>query len=140
MDYFDTSALLPYYRPEPLSDKVQELLLTAEHEVAISSLVDVEVASALARLVRTGEFSDHDATSVQNAFASDVSRGCFRYLAMDATVFRQAQQLLLERKTSLRTLDALHLARAALSDARLVTADRVMADAARACGVHTLLL
>lgn len=140
MDYFDTSALLPYYRPEPLSGTVQNLLLTVENSIAISSLVDVEIASALSRLVRMGEFSDHDAASVHNAFASDMSKGCFKYLAVDAAVFRQAQQFLLERKSSLRTLDALHLACAALADARLVTADRALADAAEIHGVSVLLL
>ena len=56
VDYFDTSTLLPYYRLEPLSGTVQNLLLAVENSIAISSLVDVEIASALARLVRMGEF------------------------------------------------------------------------------------
>jgi predicted nucleic acid-binding protein len=140
VDYFDTSALLPYYRPEPLSATVQNLLLAAEDNAAISSLVDVEIASALARLVRLREFSDHDAASVHNAFASDINKGCFQYLAVDTAAFRQAQQFLLERKSSLRTLDALHLACAALAGARLVTADRALADAAEVHGVSVLLL
>jgi predicted nucleic acid-binding protein len=140
VNYFDTSALLPYYRPEPLSSTVQSLLCAVENNVAISSLVDVEIASALARLVRMGEFSDHDAASVHNAFASDINKGCFQYLAVDTVAFRQAQQFLLDRKSSLRTLDALHLACAALADARMVTADRTLADAAETHGVSVLLL
>jgi len=138
MDYFDTSALLPYYRPEPLSKKVQEILM-ADLPVAISMLVDVEIASALSRLVRMGEFSDQNAAKVQNAFASDVEKGCFHYLALDAAVFQQAQRWLLERKTALRALDALHLACAALAEARFVTADRALAAAAQAHGVDCLL-
>ena len=137
MDYFDTSALLPYYRPEPLSEKVQELLM-ANLPVAISMLVDVEMASALSRLVRMGEFSDQDAAKVQNAFAADVEKGCFQYLAVDVAVFQQAQRWLLERKTALRTLDALHLACAALAEARFVTADQTLAASAQVHGVTCL--
>ena len=134
MDYFDTSALLPYYRPEPLSERVQALLM-AGSPVAISMLVDVEMASALSRIVRMGECSNQDAARVQNAFAADVEKGCFHYLAVDVAVFQQAQHWLLEGKTALRTLDALHLACAALAEARFVTADRTLAGAAHMYGV-----
>lgn len=139
MDYYDTSALLPYYRPEPLSEKVQALLMEGE-PVAISMLVDVEIASALSRLVRMGEFSDQDAAKVQNAFAADVEKGCFHYLAVDVAAFQQAGRWLLERKTVLRTLDALHLSCAALTEARFITADRALAAAAQTHGVNCLLV
>lgn len=139
MDYYDTSALLPYYRPEPLSEKVQALLLENK-SVAISMLVDVEVASALSRLVRMGEFSDPDAAKVQNAFAADVEKGYFHYLPVDVAAFQQARHWLLERKTALRTLDALHLACAVLAEARFVTADQPLAIAAQMFGVNCLLV
>jgi len=139
VDYYDTSALLPYYRPESLSEKVQALLMENQ-QVAISVLVDVEIASALSRLVRTDEFFDTDAAKVQNAFAADVEKGCFHYLAVDVAVFQQAQRWLLERKSALRTLDALHLACAALAEARFITADQTLAAAAQTHGVNCLLV
>jgi len=139
IDYYDTSVLLPYYRPEALSEKVQALLM-GNQQVAISMLVDVEMASALSRLVRMGEFSDQDAAKVQNAFAGDAKKGCFRYLAVNVAIFQQAQRWLLERKSALRTLDALHLACAALAEARLITADQALADAAQTHGVANLLV
>lgn len=139
MDYYDTSALLPYYRPEPLSEKVQALLMKNQ-PVAISMLVDVEMASALSRLVRMGEFSGQDAAKVQNAFAADVGKGCFQYLAVDVVAFQQAQRWLLARKTALRTLDALHLACAALAEARFITADQALSNAAQVHGVNCLLV
>lgn len=54
MLYFDTSALLPYYRREHASERVQALLLSQSQPVLISHLTEVEVASALARWVRMG--------------------------------------------------------------------------------------
>jgi predicted nucleic acid-binding protein len=54
MLYFDTSALLPYYRQEQASEQVQALLSVQRQPVLISHLTEVEVASALARWVRTG--------------------------------------------------------------------------------------
>jgi len=75
---------------------------------------------------------------VQNAFAADVEKGCFHYLAVDMAVFQQAQRWLLERKTALRALDALHLACAALAEERFITADQALAAAAQAHGVNCL--
>ena len=138
-DYYDTSALIPYYCPEPLSDAVQALLMSGR-TVTISALVDVEMASALSRLVRMGQLREEEAARIHNAFAADVQRGCYRYLPMDAAVFGQATQWLLERASAVRALDALHLARAALAEARLVTVDKVLAEAAQVHGVSCLLV
>ena len=49
--YFDTSAILPYYREERRSKLIQNLLLAISPPVAISHLTDVEFASALSRFV-----------------------------------------------------------------------------------------
>jgi predicted nucleic acid-binding protein len=140
VDYFDTSALLPYYRPESLSGKVESMLLAATEPVAISCLVEVEIASAVSRLVRMKELDGLDATRIQNAFSADIKRGYFQFLMLDSSVYRQARQWLLERESPLRTLDALHLACAALNEARLVTADQVLAVAAETHGVAALYL
>lgn len=52
MLYFDTSAILPYYRQEHASDRVQALLESQTQPVLISHLTEVEVASAPALLQR----------------------------------------------------------------------------------------
>ena len=49
--------------------------------------------------------------------------------------YKQARDWLLERKGPLRTLDALHLAVAQISDTRLLTSDAGLADAAERHGV-----
>ncbi|BCB95104.1 hypothetical protein JZK55_00260 [Dissulfurispira thermophila] len=51
--FVDTSSLVKFYYPEPDSDRIETLLLGAEH-IYITNLTIVEIASALARKVRTG--------------------------------------------------------------------------------------
>jgi len=138
--YFDTSALLPYYREEALSDKAQSLLQSAAGRVVISDLVEVEIASALARWVRTKEFSEADAMMLQNAFTDDMKRGCFEKIALSHRHFRQARDWLLARKTPLRTLDALHLACARERSAEMVTGDRLLAKGAEVLGIRYRLV
>lgn len=138
--YFDTSALLPYYREEPLSGHVQALLQTATGRVVISDLVEVEIASALARWVRTKEFGETDAMLVQNAFKEDLERGCFEKMSLSHRHFRQARDWLLARKTALRSLDALHLACVTDRSAEMVTADQLLAKGAEALGARYRML
>ncbi|MBN2701030.1 MAG: type II toxin-antitoxin system VapC family toxin [Methylothermaceae bacterium] len=141
MRYFDTSALVPYYRPEPLSDQVQQLLLQAENDpVCISFLTETEFASVMGRLVRMGELSSKDAAMIQAAFQEDIHRGCYRILDLHRGHYQLARDWLLMHKTALRTLDSLHLAVTALSDLELVTADSVMAKAAELFSIPILRL
>lgn len=133
--YFDTSALMPYYRPEPLSAEIQALLIQTQEPVVISQLVEVEFASVLARLVRMGDLDARSATVIQTAFSQDIARNCYRVLELASVHYKQARDWLLERKAPLRTLDALHLAVAQISDTRLVTSDAGLADAAERHGV-----
>ena len=138
--YFDTSALLPYYREEPLSGAVQSLLQASTGRVVISDLVEVEIASALARWVRTKEFSEADALLLQHATMEDMESGCFEKIPLSPRHFRQARDWLLARKTALRTLDALHLACAMERSAELVTGDRLLAKGAGVLGIPCRML
>ena len=64
MIYVDTSALVPYYCPEALSDAAQRFL-ASQNELAISDLEEVELFSALAKKVRAGEMGRKDAQRVR---------------------------------------------------------------------------
>ena len=134
--YFDTSALLPYYREEPLSQQVQSLLQAATGRVVISDLVELEIASALARWVRTKELGEADAILLQNAFKEDLERGCYEKMSLSRRHLHLARDWLLARKTALRSLDALHLACAIDRGAELLTADRLLAKGAKALGAR----
>lgn len=135
--YLDTSALLPYYRSEPSSDAVQAFLLGRTGTVVISALTRTEVASTLARWVRAGELDEAAANRVESAFHADLGAGRFRIAPLPPERFDRAIHWLLARTTSLRTLDALHLACAEAGDTTLVTLDAAFATAARHLGIAT---
>ena len=88
--YFDTSAILPYYREEHHSQSIQIFLLSITIPVAISHLTDVEFASALSRLVRMKELDDAQAGIIEQAFADDCKAGLFKRISFTATHFTQA--------------------------------------------------
>ncbi len=133
--YFDTSALIPYYRPEPSSGECERLLLASHDGVVISLLTEIEVASVLARLVRMGELEPLDAARIGSALTGDLAQRSIVSLPVEPQHFARARDWLLLRTTSLRTLDALHLACASALGAELVTRDATLAHAAASLGV-----
>lgn len=135
MLYFDTSALLPYYRQEHASDRVQALLEAQTTPVLISHLTKVEVASALARWVRMGELTDPQANRIESAFHDDVSHGRFSLCPIEVAYYQRASHWIGTRKTSLRTLDALHLACAENHQARLISEDEALVNSAIFFGI-----
>lgn len=135
MLYLDTSALLPFYREEATSAVVETLLLAQREPVLLSQVSELEVASALARWVRLRELGEGQANKIENAFRDDVRAGRFRLVELEPGDYARAREWLLARKTPLRVLDALHLGCALRCEARLVTADVVMARAARRFGL-----
>jgi uncharacterized protein len=130
--YLDTSVVLPLYRREPLTLSVERLLQTSLRPPVISLLTELEVASAVARWVRTDELTREQACQVDRAFARDLGAGVLSRLRLEESHYWQARHWLLERRTALRTLDALHLACASAYGLTLVTADTVLARAAEA--------
>lgn len=136
MLYFDTSAVLPYYRQEQASERVQALLATQTQPVLISHLTEVEVASALARWVRMEELSEQQANRIESAFHDDVSHGRFARCPIEIEHYRRAAYWIGMRKTSLRTLDALHLACAEHHAAHLISEDEALVNAAIFFGLN----
>ena len=136
--YWDTSALVPYYLPEPLSDRVQVLL--RESEPAISWLVELEFFSMLSRRVQTRELDCRHAERVKSLFLSHVEDGFYHRLPLEATHFRMARDWIGQLDLSLRAPDALHIAVASKQGLPLITADKVLARSAEALGVEVTLL
>lgn len=136
MLYLDTSALLPFYREEKASAAVERLLMAQREPVLLSRLGELEVASAIARWVRLRELCEAQANQVENTFREDVRAGRFRLLDIEPGDYVRAREWLLARKTPLRVLDALQLACALRHEAELVTADVLMARAARHFGLR----
>ncbi|MBL4903674.1 type II toxin-antitoxin system VapC family toxin [Desulfotalea psychrophila] len=138
--YLDTSAILPYYREERLSQLIQNFLLSITPPVAISHLTDVEFASALSCLVRMEELDDAQAGIIEQTFADDCKAGLFKRISFTTSHFTQAVKWLSLRNTSLRTLDTLHLAVSNQGNLKIVTCDTILANSAEKLGADYKLL
>jgi predicted nucleic acid-binding protein len=132
--YFDTSALVPLYVTEPLTEEVVARLGEAE-VVYISRLAEVEFYSAVARKRRLGEITLESCQLLADALRRHLSSGVYTFLHVTDEDFELASEFLRRFETSLRTLDALHLACSTACDGTLITADQVLAESADHLGV-----
>ena len=140
--YADSSALAKRYLPERGSSWVTTLLRS--EVISVSALAIPEVASALGRRKNEGSITASDASEIHRTFL----RHLLSYRVYDLTqqiLYAATEVLLGSRSTTLRTLDALHLATAlesvilsglAKEELVLVTADHHLIDAAAAAGVR----
>lgn len=138
--YLDTSAILPYYRQEAKSGTIQNLLVSLVPPVMISSLTRVEFASALARWVRMGELTGSQADLVQTTFDQDIQSGLFSVSAVEGSQYSLAEKWISKRTTSIRTLDAIHLACSHRLGAIIITCDTMLANAADILGLQARLV
>lgn len=136
MIYIDTSVLVAYYCPEPLSRRA-ERLIRAHSRPAVSDLTEVELRSALSRKVRLGELSTRGATQIASRFAGHLEEGLYTRIPLERRHYEMAAEWLGRFTLMLRTLDALHLAVATSEGFRLVTADATLARSAKALGIET---
>ena len=139
MTYIDTSVLAAYYCPEPLSSRAQRAL-HEEDERAISWLVETEFVAVLARKVRTRELRAVEGRRVFALFQSHLEQGVYTRLALELAHFAKAREWLGTFNVALLTLDALHLAVAAIQGCPLLTADVALARACAKIGVTARLI
>ncbi|MFO7957153.1 MAG: type II toxin-antitoxin system VapC family toxin [Candidatus Brocadiia bacterium] len=135
MAYIDTSVLVAYYCPEPLSALAQEAIERAETPT-VNPLIEVEFCSALAIKVRTGELEAESAERVLGRFRQHLEEDCYRIIPIETREYLLAADWLSRFSTPLRTVDALHLASAFTVGLRLLTADRALARSAEHFGVE----
>lgn len=133
--YVDTSVLAAYYCPEPGSGQAQSIL-RAQRDLAVSTLTEVEFTSALARKVRDSGMSADDARRVLALFAEHLADRRYQRVAIEVGHFRMAREWIASFAWPLRTLDALHLAAAFITNRVLLTADRQLARCAEGLKVH----
>ena len=134
--YVDTSAFAKWYLNEARSDDV-EAFIRARRSITISRLTAVEFRCMLARRRRNKEIDRRTERGVLEAFEGDMRQGFVTVHPLEDRHAVAAYGLLTQlARHPLRTLDALHLAIAVESGARvLATADAVMAAAAMALGM-----
>ncbi|MEW6487399.1 MAG: type II toxin-antitoxin system VapC family toxin [Thermodesulfobacteriota bacterium] len=132
--YFDTSALVAAYVPEP-NTRLAVARLAAAEAVYVSWLTRVEFCSALSLKTRTGELGKEDAQRVLAVFDRHLEAKAYEVLPLSHEAYCLAASWLATLETSLKALDALHLACCRLFDLSLVTADDGLAKASRHFGV-----
>ncbi len=137
--YLDTSVLVAYYSPESMSEKVQAFL-SDQVKPGVSFLAEVEFFSAIARKVRTGDLSRRDGGRILSKFLSHLDSDLFTITPVEPHHWHLARDLIGLFKTSLRTLDALHLAIASAEEYQLVTSDQQLIRAADMLGVKVLAM
>ena len=128
--YVDTSVLGAYYCPEELSSAAEEALRRTETPV-ISMLSELEFCSLIAKKRRLKELTAIQARKILDLFTSHVAEGFYRRVSLAAEHYLKARQLINVTQIRLHTLDGLHLAAAILEALPLLTADRVLAAAAK---------
>jgi predicted nucleic acid-binding protein len=137
--YIDTSVLVAYYCPEPLSEKV-EAFISSHMQPAISALTEIEMFSAISRKVREKSIDRKDADRIAAKFMSHLDNDYFTYLPVEAHHFRLARDWIGMFKLSLKTLDSLHLAIASSEGLSIVTTDKSLSKSAKGLGLNTILL
>lgn len=136
MRFFDASALVKRYVQAPHTARVRRLL--AGGDVVVSRLSEVEVAAALARLVREQAVNAADGDRVLDAFRRDLDRWHIIELVPEVTT---RARVLLERH-AITANDAIQLASAQYFELMMgeplvefVAFDGRLLDAARAEGL-----
>lgn len=134
--YLDTSALAKWYLNEPFSEQF-EVFIQGQATAAISRLTVVEFRCLLARRRRAGDITKALESRVFASFERDVGAGFLQvYPVADEHLIAALGLITRLGRNPLRTLDALHLAIAqGIRCRRLATADKIMADAAKAIGL-----
>jgi predicted nucleic acid-binding protein len=133
--YFDTSALLKRYVKEQGSETARVLL--RRFRVLSSAVVTVEIMSALGRRRAAGDLSEQALAAILSRLQDDRSR--WRLVEVGQPVLGRAEEIV--STTSLRTLDAIHVASALVFrggtglQVPFVTADSRQRDAASVLGL-----
>jgi predicted nucleic acid-binding protein len=139
MAYIDTSVLVAYYCPEPLSDAAERAIRQADRPT-ISALVEVEFCSALAIKMRTGDMDMESAQRILSCFRMHIADRLFTIVPIAAREYAAACQWIGAFAVPLRTVDALHLAAAFANELAVLTADKALARSAEHFGVACQLI
>jgi predicted nucleic acid-binding protein len=139
MFYLDTSVIVAYYCPEPLSEK-SEAFIISHGQPAISNLTELELFSAVSRKISEGGMKRTDGSRVTARFLSHLDNQFYRRYPIEPQHYRLARDWIGQFTLSLRSLDALHLAVASSEGATLVTADETLAKSGKSVSVDTIFL
>lgn len=139
MYYIDTSVLVAYYCPEPLSGKA-EVFLAQIDKPNISALTEVELFSALSRKLRNKEIDQKTARQIAAKFLSHLEGKYFNCLPLTANHYSLARNWISQFTLPLKSLDAIHLAVTSCENLSIVTLDHQLYQNARKLDIEAILL
>ena len=138
--YWDTSCILALYVTEPLSRQIAALASKEKQALTSSVILEYEMTFALHAKEAKGKIPPDSAIRVLAKFQSDLRKGRFLLAPLGQDIKIRAAEsartaLRNDPPLFLRTLDGIHIATALqLQSSELMTADKRMANAARAIG------
>jgi predicted nucleic acid-binding protein len=143
--FFDTSALVKRYHPEVGSSTVEAMFREHNRRIIMSRLTVVELQSALALKVRTGQLNERSSASLRLRALDDVGTGTVTVVSVKDMHYAAAARLIVQHGSvkGLRTLDALQLAVALEAHDLggldvLVAADKTLCEVAALEGLSVL--
>ncbi len=136
--YLDASVLVALFTDDALAVRADAFLRTHSPVLIVSDFAAAELASAIARQVRTRAIAAEDAPRAFSNFDAWIARATGRALTTSADV-ASAAAFLRRLDLPLRTPDALNIAIAQRVGADLLTFDDKMAASARALGTTVLV-
>jgi predicted nucleic acid-binding protein len=131
----DASVLVPLFVAEARSDAVECYLATTRPAIVISDFAIGEVTAALGAMVRRRSITREAADTALANLDIFVARSAKRAVTMPEDV-HLASQLVRRHELALRMPDALYLALNLRLGLSLMTADVVLAEAAKVFGVE----
>lgn len=134
--YLDASVLVGLFTEDAFSSRADRFLRAGSAVITVSDFAGAELASAVARRVRTGELTADEAHAAFVDFDIWAPRSA-RRIETESVDVAQATTYVRRLDLRLRTPDALHIALAQRARASLATFDGRMATAARALGLAT---
>ncbi len=137
MIYLDTSILVAYYCPEALSVEA-ERLVRARVRPSISDLTEVELVSAVSQKIRASELGLREAGRIVGQFLAHLEGDLYHRLPLERRHYKLARDWMAQLTTPLRSLDALHLAVAAVEGLPFATADRALARSGTDLGLRVI--
>lgn len=139
MAIIDTSVLVAYYYPEALSTKARSVMAGLKLRI-VTSAVELEMTSALAIKVRTGDCDAQGAQLILQTYRSHLAAGVFQFREVTGEDYTLARDWIAGFTTALRAMDALHLAVAVRHALPLVTADKALAAAGKQLGAAVRMI
>lgn len=139
MIYLDASVLIPLFRVEPRTTRINRLLIETETDFLVSDFAVGEVGATMARLVRTQELAPDDATDRLAKFDAWYLAAC-ETVSTEARDVQSASLLVRQFALHLRLLDAIHIAIARRTGSQLITGDRKLFDACQKIDCDVLII